>query len=133
MQTITLTLKEGDLEYIEAMAYEMRSKPQEAAVGLIQYAFNDSRGDHEKYKAFLGKILYEIVQYFDERPASWTPETSDVRMESEISNIALSRAESQGEKLQTYLARLIRADVSKAGTKPKTKAKKPKAGRKVKP
>ena len=115
METITLTLKEGDMDTIEVMAHELRSTPEETAVGLILYALNQDNGNtQEASKAFQGKILYEIVQYFDERPASWNPPRSDVRIDDEIIDIAISRAESKGEGLQTYFARLVRQEAESA-------------------
>ena len=115
MKEITLTLKEGDMDTIEVMAHELRATPEETAVGLILYALNQDNGNtQEVSKAFQGKILYEIVHCFDTEPASWHPETSNVCIESVISNMAISRAESCGEKLQTYFARLVKQDMEQS-------------------
>ena len=118
MQTVTVTLDEKEYERVLELGKELRSTVAETATGLVLYGLSEhfaNLGGHGKgVGEFKADVLMWVVAQFDKEKYAPEPEKCQLTLDKTMVDAAIDYAEGRGEKIASYLARLVEQDMEQA-------------------
>ena len=119
MKNIDLSLlDERDYDNIELLSQELRSTIEETVLGLILKAIRGYMSHPNDINEFQAKVLQQIVDQFDRERYAPMPKTTQVTLNEAMVDTAIGYAESRGEKIASYIARLVEQDMEQAKEPP---------------